>query len=448
LNGKDGIAVSSNATSKQTDVLSGAFFWLSAFYFVYCARPEDWIPGLKYFPVAKITGICALLGLIMSAGKAKRTFRDLPREAGYLLAIICLLFVSGILSPVWKTGAIMHTIDFAKLYIAWILTFLLITEFQQLRRIIFIQAACVPVVCVVSIAKGYSHPRLEGVLGGIYSNPNDLAFAIVLSIPFCLAFFLLTKSAFHKVVWAVSLVAMMAALFLTASRAGLITLVIAGSVCLWHFGVKGKRFFLIVGTLVVSTLLMATAGSKLMDRIEALSGDSDTSQGAYGSYLARRYLMEVALGAIEHYPIFGIGAHDFVPYAGMNFGEWQPVHMSYLQIAAEGGIPVFILYLLFFRQGFKNLKSLRKMKNLDPEVTLFVGALHSSLIAFVVGANFAPEAYQFFPYFAVVYTSVLATVIRERSGVMVAPPKVEVRSWRDPQTARKGRDVGSLVPTR
>jgi hypothetical protein len=106
------------------------------------------------------------------------------------------------------------------------------------------------------------------------------------------------------------------------------------------------------------------------------------------------------------------------------------------------------LYLLFFRQGFKNLKSLRKMKNLDPEVTLFVGALHSSLIAFVVGANFAPEAYQFFPYFAVVYTSVLATVIRERSGVMVAPPKVEVRSWRDPQTARKGRDVGSLVPTR
>jgi len=29
--------------------LSGAFFWLSAFYFVYCARPEDWIPGLHIF---------------------------------------------------------------------------------------------------------------------------------------------------------------------------------------------------------------------------------------------------------------------------------------------------------------------------------------------------------------------------------------------------------------
>jgi len=26
--------------------LPGAFFWLCAFYVVYCARPEDWIPGL------------------------------------------------------------------------------------------------------------------------------------------------------------------------------------------------------------------------------------------------------------------------------------------------------------------------------------------------------------------------------------------------------------------
>jgi len=37
------------------------FFWLSAFYFVYCARPEDWIPGLAYIPLAKFT-VCLRSG--------------------------------------------------------------------------------------------------------------------------------------------------------------------------------------------------------------------------------------------------------------------------------------------------------------------------------------------------------------------------------------------------
>lgn len=85
--------------------LEGAFFWLSAFYVVYCARPEDWIPWIKFIPLAKISGIFALLGLLMSAGRAKRGFRDLPREASYFFAMICLLFVSAFLSPVWKGGA-------------------------------------------------------------------------------------------------------------------------------------------------------------------------------------------------------------------------------------------------------------------------------------------------------------------------------------------------------
>src|ERR1017187_9248870 len=66
---------------------SAAFSWLCAFYLAYCARPEDWVPGLRYIPLAKITIFFALLGLLTSAGRSGRKFRDLPREARYLLAI-------------------------------------------------------------------------------------------------------------------------------------------------------------------------------------------------------------------------------------------------------------------------------------------------------------------------------------------------------------------------
>ena len=84
--------------------LNGAFFWLSAFYFVYCARPEDWIKILGYLPLAKITSLFALIGLLSSLGQTQRKLRDVPRESWYLLAMIGLLFASAVLSPIWRGG--------------------------------------------------------------------------------------------------------------------------------------------------------------------------------------------------------------------------------------------------------------------------------------------------------------------------------------------------------
>ncbi len=409
--------------------LQGAFFWLSAFYLVYCARPEDWIPGLGHIPLAKITGILAFLALLMSIGRTKRSFRDLPREGRYLIALICILVPSSLLSPVWRGGALTHSLDFAKVSVAFVLTFLLVTTFDRLRRIIFIQAASVAVIAVVSIVKGRGVDRLEGVLGGIYSNSNDLAFAIVLSLPFCLAFLLRTPSMARKALWMGCMLVMLAALFRTASRAGFIELVIAGSVCLWHFGVQGKRPRLIVATVVIGAALLIGAGGPIKSRFLAISGNVNSSldQRAYGSYQERLDLINDSLRGMARYPIFGVGVHNFVVYSG----RWKEVHDAYLQMGVEGGIPALILYLLFFWCGFSNLRRLRKMPDLDPEIVLFVGALHSSLIGFIVGAFFAPEAYQFFPYFAVAQTSVIWAIVREQGVEPKLPQRMSKFSWHD-----------------
>lgn len=404
--------------------MAGAFFWLSMFYVVYCARPEDWIPLLTYIPLAKISGILALLGLVMSAGsKPKRRFRDLPREAMYFFALICVLFVSALLSTVWKGGAFSKTLDFSKALVAWVLTFLVVTSFARLRRIIFIQSASVALIAVVSVLKGRSHPRLEGVIGGIYSNPNDLAFAIVLSLPFCFAFLLRTRSLPRKVVWAVAMLAMCTALFMTASRAGFIDLLVTGAVCLWIFGIKGKRIHLVVAAAVVALVVGVAAGGRLKDRFLDISGNdlqTGVDVSAYDSYEQREFLMVKSLSGIVHYPILGVGLGNFIVYSG----TWREVHVSYLQIAVEGGIVSLVLYLLFFARGFGNLSRLRRISGSDPETELYSGALYATLIGFVVGALFAPEAYQYFPYFAVAYTSVLLAIAKDREHSEDAPPSL------------------------
>src|SRR2546423_4619627 len=178
----------------EREPLRGAYFWLTLFFVVYCARPEDWIPGLDVIPLAKITAVFALIGFVLSMGRARRSLHNLPKESLYLLVMIGLLFISAILSPVWRGGALSRTIDFSKVLVAWVLAYVVITNLERLRRIIFIETASVAVISLVSILKGYGHYRLRGALGGIYSNPNDLAFAIVLSLPFCLAFMLRTRS--------------------------------------------------------------------------------------------------------------------------------------------------------------------------------------------------------------------------------------------------------------
>jgi len=413
-------------TLQAADPTRSAFFWLCVFFVVYSARPGDYVPLLGYLPLAKISGILAIWGLFNSIGRTKRTLKDLPKEARLLFTMVGLLFVGGFLSPVWKGGAVTKSIEFSKICVAWALVFLIITTFDRLRRIIFIEAVSVAIACTAVIIKGHNVERLNGVLGGIYSNPNDLAFAIVLALPFALLFMVTSKNIFAKVIWLGAMLIMLFAIFLTASRAGFIDLVISGTVTLYFFAIKGKRPYLLLGTLFTAILIAATVGGKLYDRFEALSGDSTTEKSAYGSYEDRMYLMARAVDAIEHYPVFGIGARNFTTYSGI----WRDVHMTYLQIAAEGGIPAFILYILFFREGFRNLKTLRKRKDLDSDTTLFVGALTSSLVGFTVGALFAPEAYQYFPYFSVAFIATLLQTMKEKDreqaqgpGPLAPPPK-------------------------
>jgi hypothetical protein len=418
------IQAESNASQTKREVLGLAFFWLTAFYFVYCARPADLIPVLGYLRPAKVTGALATLSLLISLGKTPRQLKDLPKEAYCLLFMIVLLFVSALFSPVWRGGAFFTVLDFAKVCVVWILTFLLVTTFKRLKKIIFLQSASVAMISFLAIVKGHTVPRLQAVIGGFYSNPNDMAFAIVLSIPFCLAFLLSGRGIASKAAWALGIMVMATALILTASRAGFIDLLVSGAVMLWLFAVKGRRLHLIVSSIILFAGLFIVSGKDLAVRFDGMfsAGNTAEQDTAYQSFEERKVLMSKAIDAVTYYPILGVGAGNFVVYSGI----WREVHASYLQIAAEGGLPVLISYLLFFAAGFSNLRLLRKTKGLDEETILFIGALKSSLVGFAIGACFAPEAYQFFPYFAVCYSSVLVAIVREREPAPVPATELAI----------------------
>jgi putative inorganic carbon (hco3(-)) transporter len=387
--------------------LAQAFVALSLFMVVYCARPEDWIPGLTYVPLAKIAGILALLAFAMSLGQIRRR---LPAEVTLLLLLTVQLFATVPFSPVWKGGAFVTTLDFAKVALIVLVMVMAVNTAKRLRTLLFIQAASVAAISVVAVWKGRTiGSRLGGILNGNYSNPNDLALSIIISLPLCLALMFLSKRTLSKIAWVLAMVVMSYAVLLTGSRGGFLAFMIVVGVCLWEFAIKGRRFYLL-GLTAVAVLILAIASSATLGkRLIGTFDSSDDAESAYGSAQARKDLLVRSMEVMFRNPLFGVGPGNFQVMSG----SWHVTHNSYTQMGSEGGIPALILYLMILWRGFRNVKATKRLARGQKDMALIVGALHACLAGFVVGSFFASYAYQFFPYFLVSYTTVILWIAQD-----------------------------------
>lgn len=224
---------------------------------------------------------------------------------------------------------------------------------------------------------------------------------------------------------------MLLAVVLTFSRSGLLAAITAVGMCLWEFGVKGKRFSLIATALVLGVvgLGVVAATPHYLARVESIFRGNIEGSGDHGSWEARRQLLLDSLGQAVHHPIFGIGAGNF----GAATLTWHVTHNTYTEFAAEGGFPALFLYLAILYLAYRNIRRIRALPayRANPEIRLFTGALWASLIAFAIGSFFASFEYQLFPYFMMAYTSVLYRLAAEKSALEPndTPRKTAVKGY-------------------
>ena len=306
---------------------------------------------------------------------------------------------------------------------------------KRLRGILFVQAASVAAIAIISIVNRHkSGGRLEG-MSAMFGNSNDLALLIDISIPLCLALALTTRSYWKKLAWIVTMLSMIYAVFLTASRGGAIALAVVAVVCLWQLGVKSRRIYLLLLVPFAVIVLWLYGGNALRARFEQTSIDSATnsrSTEASESTQQRKELLFRSLNVTAQHPLFGVGPGNFVIVSGV----WHVTHNSYTQVSAEGGIPAFLLYVLFFWRGIANLRDVRKYARTGKGIQLFSMGLEASLVAYLVGSFFLSQAYNFFPYLLVAYTSALLLIVqrdRTASGsapkAQLTPTQVEATVW-------------------
>lgn len=432
---------------KQKKTLTFAYVGLLVFLVIYCGRPNDWHTSLNYVPFAKVSASVALLGLGFAIMGGGRKILKFPREV-YLLFLLFFQMCLTVPFAIWRGGAFETVFtDFSKVIPIFILIVVTATTLARLRMMITLQTACVALMAflaatgnsrTINLSNKSDLERTAGVVGGIFGNPNDFAWALAIVFPFAFALMLSAKNLAMRAFWAVAAITMAIVVMQTMSRGGLIALAASAAVTVWQYGVMGRRRYLLVLAAVGAVVLFVVAAPE--GYMQRITSTVDWAEDATGSAWARQHLFMLSVTTTLQHPLFGIGPGNFVTLPG---ASWHGTHNTYTQFSSEAGIPALVLYIALLWSSFKNLVAIRKKSSQTDEAWVLAGGLQAALAGLVVGGLFGMAAYLFFTYFLIAYSCALHMLTIEKS---TESDSIRVDTVETPKS--KGWSRREVAPTR
>ncbi len=375
-------------------------------------RPFEWISAIYAFPVGFLLGGLSLIAIGLSVFGGSGV--QLSSEVKLLLLLAAQMCLATPFAH-WRGGALDKVVHGVAINVLMsVAVAFTVDSLRRLRTLVRIQAISLSLLAAVTLIAGVhtSDGRLVGV-GGTFHNSNDLAAFLAVTVPFCLMFLFITRSALSKLFWACCSAAMVYAISSTWSRGGLISLALGIFICLWNFGFKARvRGALLVLALVsVSIVAFVSSSRNFRQRLAAIAGDAPGATGiaasANSSSLERQKLLRRAVSVMFTHPLLGVGPGNFLAISGGQYGDWHVSHNTYTQCGAEAGIPALLLFIVLLATAVTHCKRIQKRPGATGNVKALAIAVRSSLLAYSVAAFFADTAYQFLPYFLLIVAGAL-----------------------------------------
>src|SRR5580700_10056068 len=404
-------ALQAPAEVEPAPVLKFSFYCFCIFNLAYYSRFFEW--QLWYLHVPLITSSIALLGAAME-GKLLST---LGSKIGICMAALTALYALNVPLSSWKAGSFQtFTQDWLKSVTAFLIAGALVTNVRHCRTALNSIGFGSGMGAVLVNWKGHiAGGRL--VMGtGSFANSNEIAFDVLLGLPFLTLILLDGKSGKLKRLLAFCLICnSVFTLLRTGSRTGIIGFAVLCFLLFLRAPIAGKAGMAFVA-IVFMVSVMTVFPNSLKERYLSIILGSDVKgmaqnsaeamqlDEAVSSSAARRRLMINAVKVSISHPIFGVGIGQFGTYMsgverleGRHSG-WQGTHNTYLQISSEAGTPALILFLTIMLLSFKGLRRLYKRADLiaapeSREIANMAFALDASLVAYAVCVFFDYVAY-------------------------------------------------------
>jgi O-antigen ligase len=347
--------------------------------------------------------------------------------AGELLTIwpaemcaLALIVVIGIvITPV--AASPQHSIDmlsdtFFKVVVIFILMINLVDTRKRLLRILKLVVICGAGIAAGSIWKFAEGKftatiqgvgvRIEGAVGGIFGNPNDLAMALDMLLPLSIVLMLNSKSA-ERLLFLLCTFLLTMGVVVSFSRGGFLGLAAACGVLLWKLG-RHNKFTTALAVMGACSILALSMPAGYADRLFTIvHTDKDTT----GSAKERQdELKRVTFLAVRH-PVIGIGLNNYPVYSNHAIRA----HNSFLEVAAELGVLGLIAYLILILAPLKRLKRIERETSLtgDPvsrELHFLGAGVQAAILGYVVCAVFSSAQYQWYLYYPVAYAVALKRI--------------------------------------
>lgn len=328
------------------------------------------------------------------------------------------LFIAGILVSAALNGSALWAV--AK-YLAFImfLPFVLVTVRTEddLRRVLYTVVLSLTLIFPYALRQVGRYQARLGV--GLY-EPNYLAANLVLIIPLAFAIAICQPTVRKRWLWAGAGLVLVVSLVMTSSRGGFLGLLVAGMVFAYRrFGFKGA-----LG--VLALLILAVLPTDLGERaVATLDRNVEAPAGLEASNRAHAALFWGGLRMMMDSPILGVGPQRFSEYSRLYSGLdiSYIAHNTYLELGAEAGLLVLLLYVLLTATTVVMLGRVARLRN-RPEtrsLAMWAEGLRTGLIGFAVAAGFISAQYEKYFWLAIFLSIVLVRLAARRTATLAVP---------------------------
>ena len=367
----------------------------------YLKISESFLGIFPEFTLIKLLGFVGLVWVLWQVGTGRISLGLLASRRGK--AFFVFLGIVILTGQISGTGILAFT-RYLSLALFFPITLAAVQSEQDVRRALW---ACVGVMILVFPYALRQLLRFGGRLGvGLY-EPNYLALALVLLIPLAVVSACQRETTGQQAFWFAGVGILFASLMLTGSRGGFLGLLTGmGLLCFK----SARRPFLVASVATVGLLLFVfVVPTNLGQRLRA-SLDADVQDaGVEASTEAHLDLVKAGWGMISANPVFGVGLGQFKQQSSVYYDVAKPriAHNTYIQIAAESGIPALIAFLLFIGLTLRSLSHIATMAGAQGRLHIrqWAVALQAGLGGYLVSAFFLSAQFEKF-FWLIVFLSI------------------------------------------
>lgn len=395
--GRPGKGRSASTASPSPALL---FSGLLVFIFLVIIRPQDLAPSLQEVPLVFMVMGVLLFGWLFS--RTPKKLFQCPQDK--FLTLFLLAIVVSTLLLRWISFSVETAIDTLKTgAIYFFIVTILGTSMERFKKITWTIVFFMSVVGLIGILQAYGHDitgigmywaadkgvwQIRGM--GIFNNPNDLAYSVVIVVPFALGLFVKSKSLTGKLAALLLIFVSLYTIYLTQSRGGQLALVFCMTIWL-TFWLKNKalnRLTVVFGIIVV---VFAFASSTEGYRSDA------SSMGRVEAWAA-------GMDMLRESPIVGVGKDQFIEH------HERDSHSSYVRAGAELGLLGLYAYIGILYFAFQTMFRATKVEE-NTEMKLYSVGYISYLSAYAVGSIFSTRTYDIIFLIIVALTSVCRQIL-------------------------------------